>query len=190
MLCAGARVVAIDPQPSCIQELRARFRGDRRVRIEPVGLGENEGTRNFYISARSGTSSFIETWEPRHHIGTLEVPIKTIENLITAHGVPRYIKIDVEGFELQVVTPLNTKVDLLSFEYHVMPQIPDDMAIKSKIIDLLGRFGILLFNLVPEGSDAFFWPEFVPAKTFYKVFPDQMVQATGSYMGDIFVKTT
>ena len=45
------------------------------------------------------------------------MPVTTLDELIQAHGVPRYCKIDVEGFELPVLRGLTRPVPLLSFEF-------------------------------------------------------------------------
>jgi hypothetical protein len=41
----------------------------------------------------------------------------TLDSLIIRHGIPRFIKIDVEGFEAQVLAGLSQPVDALSFEF-------------------------------------------------------------------------
>jgi len=44
------------------------------------------------------------------------VPVLTLESLISQFGCPEYIKIDVEGGELDVLRGLRTLVPLTSFE--------------------------------------------------------------------------
>lgn len=39
-----------------------------------------------------------------------------LENFICKFGLPKYIKIDVEGYELEVLKGLETPIPLLSFE--------------------------------------------------------------------------
>jgi hypothetical protein len=48
---------------------------------------------------------------------SIEVPVTTLDALIDAHGVPSFIKIDVEGFEGEVLAGLTKPVTALSFEF-------------------------------------------------------------------------
>jgi hypothetical protein len=48
---------------------------------------------------------------------TEQVVIDTLDNLIAKYGLPKFIKIDVEGFELDVLKGLTNPVPIISFEY-------------------------------------------------------------------------
>jgi FkbM family methyltransferase len=48
----------------------------------------------------------------------------TLDQLIAFHGVPEFVKIDVEGGELNVLRGLTKKIPSLSFEFH--HEFPDD----------------------------------------------------------------
>ena len=47
----------------------------------------------------------------------MEVKVTTLDQLIQEYGLPVYCKIDVEGYELQVLQGLSTPIPMLSFEY-------------------------------------------------------------------------
>lgn len=185
LLAVGARVIAVDPQPSAIKELRARFYRNDRIVVEPVALGDREGKARFFVRDHHGASSFLENWGGGRYRETLELPIRTIESLIKTYGVPSYVKLDVEGYELQVVLGLKSKVNLISVEYFLTDE---NCASKLEIIEILEKFGTLSFNLVQEGADAFFWPKFVSSETFHSVFPQQLRLASSAFYGDIFVR--
>jgi hypothetical protein len=53
-----------------------------------------------------------ETWDQK-----IDVPITTLDDLVRQHGRPRYAKIDVEGFEFEVLSWLTRRVGIVSFEF-------------------------------------------------------------------------
>ncbi len=185
LACAGAKVIAIEPQPSCARELRARFRRNNKVTIIQAALGANRGIARLFLRESSGSSSLIEAWENRPNIGSVDVEVETLDSIISSYGTPDYIKIDIEGFELEAIRGLHSKIPLLSIEYHLTNE---DIAQKLQLIDLLTVFGPLRFNILVEGSAEFFWSDFVSEHTFINTFPNQLAQINGAFLGDIFIK--
>ncbi|HET9747040.1 MAG TPA: FkbM family methyltransferase [Chitinophagaceae bacterium] len=122
----GANVVAVEPQKECIQTLREKF--GTRISIENIGLSNKEGELDFHLANESTISSFsgefisktsADRFKRNKWEKTIKVNVSTFDKLIEKYGVPRFSKIDVEGFELEVLQGLNQKVSALSFEYCV-----------------------------------------------------------------------
>jgi FkbM family methyltransferase len=178
----GARVVAIEPQPACIDELRVRFRHNDHVTIVPIALGAAEGAGELFLRQHTGSSGFLEVWDNRENVDSVKVPIKTLDQMIASFGKPKYIKIDVEGYELQVAMGLTSKVELISFEYRLSS---DDCAAKLQIIEHLKRFGILRLAILGEGAST--WTKtWSDLNDFLATFPNAVPNT--AFLGDIFVQ--
>lgn len=123
----GARVVAVEPQPDFVAVLRWLYGRSPDVVIEPVGVAAEPGDGRLLVSQATPTVSTFSTdfvaetegaprwsgvrWD--HHV---DVPLTTLDQLIERHGVPRFVKIDVEGLEHEVLAGLSQPVEGLSFE--------------------------------------------------------------------------
>lgn len=123
----GARVVAVEPQPLLVAVLRLLHGRDRGVRIEPVALGPAEGAATLKVNSANPTVStrsdaFLDAtrdapgWEGQAWDTELKVRSTTLDALIARHGMPAFLKIDVEGFEAEVLSGLTQRPPALSFE--------------------------------------------------------------------------
>jgi FkbM family methyltransferase len=120
----GARVVCIDPQPYCVEVLNNKFAENDSVKIVAQGLSDKPGQLPFHLSTRThATSSFSDKWKRdgpynnRVWDKTIKVPVTTLDNLIGEFGKPKYCKIDVEGYEENVLKGLHSAIEYISFEF-------------------------------------------------------------------------
>lgn len=129
LLDIGAKVVAVEPQECCYKYLKYKF--GKKIQIVNKGLGEFESIQDFHISKYSVLSSFSTEWINSVKEGrfkgvdwnkVIKVKITTLDNLIAEFGSPVFIKIDVEGYELNVLKGLSKPVKMISFEFTVPEQ--------------------------------------------------------------------
>ena len=124
----GARVVAVEPQPPLVLTLKTLYGRDRNVTIESKAVGSSPGTLDMKINVDNPTistisSAFIDAakgaqgWEGQVWEKTISVPVITVDELVAAHGIPSFIKIDVEGYEQEVLAGMTRPVPALSFEF-------------------------------------------------------------------------
>lgn len=152
LLRAGARVVALEPQ-SAFHALLARDLPDDVVLIA-AAAGAAPGRAALAVSRLHPTVTslapgFAERMQAVpgfKHVRwdtTETVDVTTLDALIAAHGLPRFVKIDVEGFEDAVLRGLSRPVPWIAFEY-----LPAALDVACACLDRLARLGDYRFNLV------------------------------------------
>ena len=158
-------VVCVEPDRSNVQVLRAKFRSNPTVTVVDAAVGTEEGELMFnVIDAGSAYNTLSTKWveslghsEAGRPALTLsaQYPVKvvTLDSLIARFGTPHYIKIDVEGFELEVIRGLSRPVPYLSFELN----LPDFRVEGLQIVERLSTImPAARFNYCAEAApDAF-----------------------------------
>lgn len=121
----GTSVVAFEPQPDCVAMLREEFGGNPRVEVVPVGLASAPGELRMNVCAtHDDLSTFSEDCRannPRLRTDIawecVTLPVITLRDAISRWGEPSFIKIDVEGYEFDVISTLTRPSGTLSFEF-------------------------------------------------------------------------
>ncbi|MEE6261629.1 FkbM family methyltransferase [Plantactinospora sonchi] len=145
----GARVVAVEPQPDCLRILRLLFGRDRGVVIVPEAIGARSGRASLALSTTHPTVSTMsqdwiesvttdESFSRVRWDRSVEVAVTTLDDLVAVHGTPAFCKIDVEGFELDVLRGLSRPLPALSFEY-----LPPAHDAALAVLDLVERLGAM-----------------------------------------------
>ena len=122
---------------------------DHDVTIVPHAVGATTGRARLSVSTATPTvSSMSSSWIEAvstdrrfarvHWDRTIEVEVTTLDELVAAYGEPTFCKIDVEGFEVEVLEGLTRPVPALSFEY--LPPAHDQALAALDRIDRLGSY--------------------------------------------------
>lgn len=191
-LLIGARVIACEPQPYCIKVLEARFKKNPNFTLVPKGIGKEVETLPLYIHEENiGATSFIPEWQKdtAKIEGEVKVDMTTMDTLISIHGKPDYCKIDVEGFEINVINGLSTSINLLSFEYH-LDRGKHEIQKTIECLEYLSNLSHcrLYVNVVPgEGKIEFLRDQWFEMGEFINYFLNDLYDNILFKYGDIFV---
>jgi FkbM family methyltransferase len=187
----GCKVVAIEPQKECYTYLRRKF--GRRIAVVPLGLGEKEEERVMYISNVNTVSSFSNEWiesvkkERFKNINWNQaqtIKMTTLENLIAEFGKPKFCKIDVEGFELEVLKGLKQPLPYLSMEYTV----PEQTEKLAACVDYCFRLSSnSQFNYSVGEEMKLELPEYINYEEFNKLIRTEQFIRSG--FGDVYIKS-
>ncbi|MEX2643688.1 MAG: FkbM family methyltransferase [Acetobacterales bacterium] len=115
-----AAVIALEPIPALAEQLAATFRDDPLVTAVCAAVGSRRETRRFEINDFSPSSSFLPLSETHRQSfpeasGTRseEMAILPLDELMAERGIGPcdLIKIDVQGFEMEVLQGAGTTLD-------------------------------------------------------------------------------
>jgi FkbM family methyltransferase len=148
----GFRVVALEPQPSCFSVLQKTFGEDNGITLVNKAAGSAAGEATMTLSDEHIYSSMSDdfiagarksgrfgdaTWKRK-----ITVEVVTLDQLITEYGRPNFIKVDVEGFEAEVVRGLTSPVSMLSLEWS--PYLTETIV---ECLATLGKLGAITCNV-------------------------------------------
>jgi hypothetical protein len=118
------------------------------------------------------TQRFGYAWAPPR-----EVPVTCLDELIEQHGVPAFLKIDVEGLEVEVLKGLTQPVPCVSYEFNgEFWEAARDCAV------MLEKLGLTEFNISISNSQLRY-PTWVSGDVLLSLVERDKVE-----WGDIFAR--
>jgi FkbM family methyltransferase len=185
----NAHVVAFEPQACCHAFLSRAFRGKESVTIVDRALGKSEGTAEMcipdadvlgslssdWIRATKQSGRFGEQkWDKRQ-----SVEITTLDKAIRQFGIPRFIKIDVEGYEFEVLSGLSTPINCISVEF-----TPEYIENTLRCIDHMSSLATIEAQFSLGESMGFAMPSWVDTQTIKQV----LTNIDGKAWGDVYIR--
>jgi FkbM family methyltransferase len=144
----GARVIAVEPQPPCQEVLTRLFGRNNRFKLVPEALGAQSGEAQMFVGDALVLSTLSPGWVSKmresKRFGEFEwnkeatVQVRTMDSLVAEQGEPAFCKIDVEGFELEVIKGLTRPLNALSLE--VASEHADAIIAAFDRLDGLGKY--------------------------------------------------
>ena len=187
----GARVIAVEPQQRCVKILKILYGKNRKVKIIGKAVGEKSGRGEIALclkQTQKATMSSRFRTESRHAKicnWTIMQPVSitTLDSLIQLFGIPKFCKIDVEGFEESVLKGLSYPIPFISFEFH-----KELLDIVKKCCDLLSVIGKVKYNCIIHSSNSmekFLFPRWVKEE---KLHNELNFHKGKRLSGDIYAK--
>jgi FkbM family methyltransferase len=147
----GFRVVAVDADPSAIHKASSRFSEHVRSGVltlvhAAVSDGRNGGTLRFFVcpdaphlSSTDPSVLLAQGLRAEPH----DVPAQTLDSIIARSGLPKYLKLDIEGAEERALRGLSTMPEYVSAEARTL-----------KPLILLASMGYEQFKIVDQANGA------------------------------------
>lgn len=183
LLSLGAKVIAFEPQSSC-----SKFLNDidnKNFNYLPIAVGPKDEMKSLNIANHIEVATFSNEFIDYFKNDSLEwnnveeVEVKELDTLIKEYGIPNFCKIDVEGYELDILSNLTYEIPLIEFEFtggFILNTI--------KIIDLLNKSNTY-YNFNLNENPKFELKEWVSAKKMITIINELPINRLH---GNIFVK--
>lgn len=165
MINLGAKVICLEPQSSCQGNLNSKFKDSDSVTIIQKAVGAEVGIGKIFVSAAHTLSTmsenFIAETQKERFAGvnwnnTEPVEITTLDILINTYGLPRYCKIDVEGYEKEVLKGLSQPIPYVSVEF-----TPELKSNTFECMDILKNLGSYKYNYSEGETHEFSFNEWI-----------------------------
>ena len=185
LLRLGARVVAVEPLPECIEELRERLGHYGAFECVQQAVGAACGTATIHVADTDVLSSVRSDWfgMEGHWKAAVPVSMTTVDALIEEYGVPRFCKIDVEGLELDVLQGLRRPIAHLSFEFHLNDELTP---LAVRCLERLKELGPYRANLTRQEPPRLVG-QWMAADAFIEYFKTRIATDPAFDYGDIYV---
>lgn len=189
LIRAGARVVALEPQAAFHAFLARDLPPGATLLRAAAGPAAGEArlaVSRLHPTLASIAPGFAERMAGAPGFGHVAwdaeevVPVVTLDALIAAHGVPRFVKLDVEGYEAEALAGLSQPVDWVAFEY-----LPAALAAAQACVARLEALAPRHYNFVRGEACAFALPRWLDAAAFGPALAEA---ARDGRSGDVYAR--
>lgn len=187
-----ANVVAFEPQPELCEHLTQHLKNHPSFTLMPIGLGSESTIVELKISDAHVLSSMSNRWiESTKQSGrfssynwdkSIDVKIDILDNMLNKFGVPTFIKIDVEGYELEVLEGLSHPVKYFSLEF-----TSEDIDNFKKCLHRIEEIGEFIFQFSEGETLKFTFEQWMDGETLLKSL-ESKINTQPMLWGDIYCK--
>lgn len=187
----GARVVGLEPQPHLMDLLQRLYGRSSHITLLPQAVAAQPGEATLYLSPRTPTvTTLSRDWISRVRADAsfarvswdtaVRVEVTTLDALIARFGLPAFCKIDVEGYELEVLRGLSRPLPALSFEY-----LAAALDLARACVRYLDALGPYRFNWSAGESHRWGSPRWLTAAAMIAALP---TAAAKHHSGDVYAR--
>ena len=105
----SGRIICVEPDPGNLSYIyfNKYMNQCKNIEILNVGIAPSIGKMTLYRDISYGGR--LSSFKPDKNLVPFNVETVTIDYLISKYGIPDFVKIDVEGFEIEVLNSMSSK---------------------------------------------------------------------------------
>ncbi|HEC96597.1 MAG TPA: FkbM family methyltransferase [Nitrospirae bacterium] len=160
----NARIDSFEPLSEPAARFERVFAADANTHLHRCAIGSEKTTMTIHVSERDDSSSLLPIGQNQTdlfpHTGEREVretPVLPLHEVIDAEEIcsPALLKIDVQGFELEVLKGCRSMLDHFSYIYIECSfiELYKGQALAYEVIDFLHKHGFFLSNVYHMSYD-------------------------------------
>lgn len=153
-----ARIDSFEPLSEPADQFEKVFAGDANVHLHRCAIGAEKATMVIHVSERDDSSSLLpigkkqsELFPHTEECEIRETPVLPLHEAIDEEGIssPALLKIDVQGFELEVLKGCRSMLDRFSWVYVECSfiELYEGQALSHEVVDYLSQQGFLLVGV-------------------------------------------
>lgn len=190
LFAPDAKIVSFEPNPGLADKLKKRYLSDRNVTIRDVGLSDAEAVLQLHVPVYCGfvydglaslnysdarnwiNSDTVLFFSPKNlSVKSHRCQVETLD--MQAIDNPVFIKIDVEGFETNVI-----KGGLETLRNYEPVLLVESLHDKPELLELVGALGFKPYHFA-EGQFVAGFPEHGQTRNTFLITDWRMTQITG-----------
>jgi len=152
------QIISFEPQPDVFRRLTQNMGSDPKWSGLQVGLGSRETSMMMNSYGMDVLSSFLEKIDDDQHVEQIEVSVKRVDSIydeITKGYHRPFVKMDTQGFELEIIKGFGTKIDRVvgwQIELSVEP-LYDGQPPMEEVLAIMRSHGFSLWRILPGLRD-------------------------------------
>lgn len=162
----GAKIHAFEPMPNALKVFRQVFKNDKNLTIFPYALGDITHEMLMHISAREDSSSLLPITHLQNRVfpGTAEKMTLRVRSVRFQEAIddleivePALLKIDVQGYELQVLQGADQALSKFAYIYVEcsFQELYENQALAAEVIHFLDLKGFSIQGVYNLTYDEF-----------------------------------
>ena len=152
------KIIAFEPLKSCYRKYQSIFKGNPRIIIRNYALGSNSEEKLMYVTKNNDASSFLQpkllkSIYSEHTYRSENHTIKLGDSVLDKNFIKdSLLKIDVQGFELDVLKGLTLNIKLFKYIYVELSHVElyKDQALYDQVSNYLNQNGFTFKEVTNE----------------------------------------
>lgn len=166
---SNANIISFEPLPGPFKTFNTLFKGDNHVRIINSAIGPKNERALIHLSLSQDSSSLLPIGQNQerlypgtHETGVVEIDVRVLSFFLSPEDIqrPSMLKLDVQGFEFEVLKGSDSLIENFDFIYCECSfiELYRGQKLACEVIDWLSQRNFNLVGIFNTAHDSYGWP--------------------------------